>query len=157
MKIRNMVILAVLAAVVLVFLSGCDMCAPREPLNADVFLEVMESEGYEVIDVLYENEGMAEAFNTFLVVIGEDYRFEFAEFAAEEYAITAFASAQAYIESARGATRSYRQVNLANYSLFEQTSAGAFAYVYRVDNAILRVNSDVEYSPHVRTLLDRIR
>jgi len=152
-----MIILALLIGVVMVFLlSGCEMCTPHEPIEPNVFRNVMEAEGYEVRDIMAEQE-MAPAFLHFLVVVTDNYRFEFAEFTEEEYAIDIFTSMKAAIEDMRGVTRTYRRINLANYSIFEQTSAGNFSYLYRVENTILRVSADVEYTMHARGIIDRIR
>jgi len=140
-------------AVAAVVLTACG--TPREPMEASVFRSVMESAGYEIIDLVEQGDGTGVAIQD-LVVQTTNYAFVFGEFIAESYAIRAFNSMRAEIEAGQGNTRSHRSVSMANHSLFEQTSAGVFGYVYRVDNTILYVIADSDYRDQVRELIDRI-
>jgi len=137
--------------IISLFATACG--TPREPMDVNVFRSVMESEGYEIVDLI---PGGADYAYHDLGVITDHYTFVFGEMKTIAYATNAFNSMRRGIEDAQGSTRTYRSVSLANHSLFEQTSGGVFSHVYRVDNTILYVRADSAYRDYVRELIDRI-
>ena len=151
MKTQKISILILIVIMLSLFITACG--TPREPMDVNVFISVMEAEGYEVMDLA---EGGSDITYHDLGIATDNYMIIFGELISTQYAINAFNGMRAGIENGQGSTRAYRSVNAANHSLFEQTSAGIFSYVYRVDNTILYVRADVSHRDHVRTLIDRI-
>ena len=151
---RKALSLALLLTAFSVILTACG--TPRDPMDVNVFREVMEAEGYEVVDVSATPHYIDQNAYHHLAASTENYAFVFGEFIEERYAVNAFNNLRTNIESNRGATAAHRSVSLPSYGIFEQTSGGEFSYVYRVGNTLLYVTADSSNRERVRELIDKI-
>jgi len=153
MKFVKSSVVVVLLAVISIFVSGC---GAREPMDVNVFRSVMEAENYEITDFLPRQAENAELFRNHLIVTTENYEITFAELIEDAYARNVFNGVRAQVENNRGSVHTSTTVNAVNHNMFEQTSGGVFAHIYRVDNTVLYVIADSEYRSHVRELIGRI-
>ena len=164
---RKIILLISLLVIISLFLTACgcfdgfvELLGPREPMNIATFRSVMESEGYEVVDMLYDTDQFdTDVFGYYLIVyVHNYYRFEFVKFTSEQYAISAFNANRARIEANNsGVVFANRRIDGINHNLFERTSAGIFSYLYRVDNTLLYVSADSQHRDHVRELIERLK
>ena len=162
MRTRKTILLVSLLVITSVFLTACGclggLLEEREPMDINVFRSVMESEGYTIVDMMYESDEVSEdIFSYYLSVLAENYLLEFSVYTSEQHAIRIFNYLRAQAEASRGVVRTNSWVTGINHASFSQTSDRYFWHIYRVDNTLLFVHANSDYRNRVRELIEKIQ
>ncbi|MBT9778468.1 hypothetical protein GPL15_18375 [Clostridium sp. MCC353] len=140
--IASVVILVVIVAL----LVGKLVTHKKTPAAFEQFSVYAEEQGYIFEE---ETDMMPEGFGKYGVAYQEnedqDFVITFSECPDVEGAVKLYNKSESLItEEYKGAVSSHVNVNLGNYSKYEQTSDGIFAAVARVENTVLFVHSKAE-------------
>ena len=149
------------------FLDG--IMGPRAPIDSAEFQLVVEAAGFEVWDLYEFPENpcdpedacdvcifLDDATSLLFFAQGEaGYWFEFAEFHDTREAIHQFNHRQRNAEDFRQGASAHREVNLGNYSRFQQTSGGIYIHILRVDNVLIYVEALQEHRNEIREIMNQ--
>ena len=130
-------------------------CSDRDPVDPQHFVEVMESKGFEIVDMT--NDG--DSADAVLVAISSDQDFQIGLFVFEndDLARVAFNALRNNVDQEareRSATRSNTETNIANYSRLTITSRGMYVHLYRAANTLMMVDwSDASYRNEIRNIM----
>jgi len=152
------IVLAIL--MLLPVVAACGVFSARDPLERQDFLDVMEENGFEIVDYTNELTGeLEDLVSLYLLAVSPSgsYQIEFIEFHTIAGAEAVFAGTMANAESLSGNARSHSSVNGVNHNTFRQTSAGLYSHLLRVDNTFIFVlGADADYRDEIRAKIDLI-
>ena len=155
--------LVLVTLMLLSMFSACGALSARDPLERQTFLDVMEENGFEIVDLtseLAELTGeLEEIVSLYLVAVSPDgsYQFEFVEFHTTDGARAVFAGTRQNAEALRGSTSSHSSVNAANHNTYQLTSAGLYSHLLRVDDILVFVlGADSDHRDEIRYIFDLI-
>jgi len=139
-------------------ISACGIFSERDPLELQNFLDVMEENGFEIVDYTNELTGeLEDLISLYLIAVspGGSYQIEFIELHTTAGAEAVFASTIENAEALRGNTSSHSSVNGVNHNTFQLTSAGLYSHLLRVDNIFVFVlGADADYRDEIRSKID---
>lgn len=160
-KIAIIVIVVVLAFVLLVggAIFGVSFLLNREKdsITAEQFKSFMEQNGYTISDATYQFAQYSYVEQVYLAVdSGYNYQIEFYELADESTATGFFNNNASIFESNAGTTSAKSNINGKNYSKYTLSSSGKYMLVSRINNTVVYVNVDNQYSNEVKDILKEI-
>jgi len=154
MKKTTIAISAILVCVIL--LASCG--GPKTAISAEEFKEKAEQAGLTVMDttIIDLTEDGWFDIESSCIAKGNNYRIEFSVFSTEQQAAAFYNEYKIYIESMKGSSSSYSDVNLSNYNKYTQTSAGIYSVVSRIDNTVVYASASADYKLEINDFLKDI-
>lgn len=133
---------------------GLTGCASKEAVSVEVFNEVMEEKGYEIIDASEQySEDVIEAIS---LALCEDYQIEFYVFSDSAAAAATYNQNKSLFEEERGTASVHIAKSIGNYSYFNMSSDGIFYLLARVDNTMLYVVADADYKGEIEKIIKEL-
>jgi len=152
--------LALIVCSLIFSFTGCDVFFERDPLDVETFLEVMEENGFRVIDHtnIHLWEGNTDILKRLIAVHPNNaFEIQFVIYNNTAAAISSFNGTRQHVENMRGNVTSHSSVSGRNHSRFNQTSAGVYSQLLSVDNIFVFVfGADAEYRDEIRNLFNLI-
>jgi hypothetical protein len=137
----------------LVMILSCAGCAEKTPQTLDGFTAIMEQAGYTVEDTTSENE--YEGVELTVLYAGNDkLAIEFYEFKNASHAVQYYAAVKENIEDFDHS--SYASVSMGSFSKFECTTDIEFCCVARIDNTVILMGCDKDYTEAAKSLIETL-
>lgn len=157
MKMRKRAGVVLLMAVLCVTAAGCT--AKKEAITSERFEEIMDENGYELLDVTSDfPEGTVERAILAQYSGEESYELQFLEFHSKDQAESLFEQHRDTFEAYSDA-KSNVSVNIGNYHYYEQTDIGGDGYFYvlsQVDHTLLFGVVDKKCKDDVKDIMDKL-
>jgi len=138
--------------IIVLSLAACGGIEPREVLSAEEFTEIMTSEGHFVDELFYDN--IISGLQTLLIADLGDFDVEFFVLESDARAREVYNQIKHSLEDGRGRTSSHREVNVANFNRFIQTTDGRFEALTRVENTLVLIITSSENRVRAEAVLD---
>lgn len=139
-------------------LGACSALSPRDPLELQNFLDLMEEKGFDIVDYTIALTGeLEELIALYLIAISpnESYQIEFIKLHTIAGAQSVFAGTRESAEALRGNASSHSSVSGVNHNTFHLTSAGLYSHLLQVDDIFVFVlGADAGYRDEIRTIFD---
>ena len=146
----------VLVVLILVLLCSTSCKLNKTPKDLQTFSEIMEAEGFSLLDATDQfEEGSVESVT---LAVNEKYQIEFFVMQDEASAVRAFAQNKYEFELYEKATgrASYTSVTMGNHGSYKLTAAGDFYVVSRIENTFLYIVTEVENKDDVNNILKKL-
>ncbi|MFV0399474.1 MAG: hypothetical protein ACK5LX_02490 [Oscillospiraceae bacterium] len=142
-------------AIFLIFalLATFTACSPKDPITKDTFIQQMEADGYEMVDISDQYDSTVITSAT--IALKDDYQVEFYEFSKESDASAAFANQQAALEPMSGGASTFSST-AANYSKYQLTTSDTFYAASRVGSTMIYAEVPKEMKGDVNTRLEAL-
>ncbi len=149
---KGFTLVAVLAGMLL--LTGC---SKKNPVTAEDFEDVMEENGYTVMDVTERYESYEEIENVLLAVNSDgSYQIEFYVLSEEKWAVNMYEENAEKFENQKTSIAVESSVNIGNHSRYNLVSGGSYMLVSRIDNTLLYVEADGSKADEIKAVLKEI-
>ena len=157
---KKQLFLVAMTLILIFMLSACSAFTPRDPLERQEFLDLMEEHGFEIVDYTNELAGeLEELVSLYLLAIAPSgsYQIEFIELHTIEGAQAVFAGTKQNADALRGSSSSHSSVGGPNHDTYRLTSAGLYSHLLRVDDIFVFVlGADAEYRDEIRAKFDHM-
>jgi len=153
---KKKILFSFIVLFLLLFVTGC---TDKTAITAVNFQDKMEKKGYTIYDVTDQYSSYGYIVKV-LIAMNEDnsYQLEFYSIDNEEHAKSVFNTNKTTFEEIQenSSSKAYSYVSVGNHSKYTLSAEGRFMAVSRIDDTIIYLDVDKEYTKEVKSILKEL-